>query len=103
MIARGTSELDEYYANAKGFPEVETAEDIADMPWRFRQFAIQDNYGNLLTFSKFLEGGNPRARISPFFAAPLSQLKQITTDSSFFIGDGNVQLMLEAQNPVSPS
>ncbi|KAJ5619466.1 hypothetical protein N7510_003450 [Penicillium lagena] len=59
MIALGTSELDEYYEHVKGFPEVEIAEDIEDTPWGFRQFTIKDNDGNLLTFFKFLEGGNP--------------------------------------------
>lgn len=59
MIALGTSELDEYYEVLKALPEVEITEEIEDKPWGYRQFTIRDNDGNLLSFFKFLEGGNP--------------------------------------------
>jgi uncharacterized glyoxalase superfamily protein PhnB len=59
MIGLGTRELDEYYDYLKSQTGVEFSEDIDDKPWGFRQFTIKDNDGNLLTFFKFLEGGNP--------------------------------------------
>ncbi|KAE8320030.1 pyridoxal phosphate-dependent transferase [Aspergillus transmontanensis] len=59
MVALGTHELDEYYRYLKGRDEVTIAEDIEDTPWGFRQFTIEDQDGNKLTFFKFLEGGNP--------------------------------------------
>lgn len=59
MVALGTSQLDEFYVYLKGIPGVEFDENIEDKPWGFRQFTIKDNDGNLLTFFKFLEGGNP--------------------------------------------
>lgn len=59
MVALGTSQLDEFYVYLKDIPGVEFDEDIEDKPWGFRQFTIKDNDGNLLTFFKFLEGGNP--------------------------------------------
>lgn len=59
MVGLGTSELDEYYCYLKGQPGVEITEDIEDKPWGFRQFTIKDNDENLLTFFKYLEGGNP--------------------------------------------
>jgi catechol 2,3-dioxygenase-like lactoylglutathione lyase family enzyme len=59
MIGLGTCELDEYYVYLKSQCGVEFAEDIEDTPWGFRQFTIKDNDENLLTFFKFLEGGNP--------------------------------------------
>lgn len=59
MIALGTSELDLFHAYLKRTPGIEFEEEIDDKPWGFRQFTIKDNDGNLLTFFKFLEGGNP--------------------------------------------
>jgi catechol 2,3-dioxygenase-like lactoylglutathione lyase family enzyme len=59
MVALGTSELDEYHTHLKGLGDVVFAEGIEDTPWGFRQFTIKDSDGNLLTFFKFLEGGNP--------------------------------------------
>ena len=59
MIALGTLELDGYYDYLKRLADVEITEEIEDTPWGYRQFTIKDNDGNLLTFFKFLEGGNP--------------------------------------------
>ncbi|KAJ5960455.1 uncharacterized protein N7479_007605 [Penicillium vulpinum] len=59
MIALGTSQLDDYYNYLRCLEDVEIVEDVEDTPWGFRQFSVKDNDGNLLTFFKFLEGGNP--------------------------------------------
>ncbi|KAJ5861358.1 uncharacterized protein N7529_008668 [Penicillium soppii] len=59
MIALGTRQLDEYYDYLGRLAGIEITEEIEDTPWGFRQFTIKDNDGNLLTFFKFLEGGNP--------------------------------------------
>jgi uncharacterized glyoxalase superfamily protein PhnB len=58
-IALGTSELDDFHVYLKRTPGVEFDKEIEDTPWGFRQFTIKDIDGNLLTFFKFLEGGNP--------------------------------------------
>ncbi|KAF9215503.1 hypothetical protein BGZ59_001180 [Podila verticillata] len=59
MIALGTTELDELYKCLQASTTVKIVEMIKDEPWGFRQFSIEDNEGNCLTFFKFLEGGNP--------------------------------------------
>ncbi|KAF4759799.1 hypothetical protein HAV15_005643 [Penicillium sp. str.  len=59
MIALGTSQLDEYYNHLRSLDDVEIVEDVEDTPWGYRQFSIKDNDGNILTFFKFLKGGNP--------------------------------------------
>lgn len=58
-IALGTSQLDDFHVYLKSTPGIEFDEEIEDTPWGFRQFTIKDIDGNLLTFFKFLEGGNP--------------------------------------------
>lgn len=58
MIALGETELDDYYQLLKKEGEVEIVEEIADMEWGYRQFAVKDGDGNRLVFFKFLEGGN---------------------------------------------
>ncbi|KAM5344818.1 hypothetical protein ACJ41O_010680 [Fusarium nematophilum] len=57
-IALGTTQLDQMYEAVKA-RDVEIEEEIQDQPWGYRQFAIKDPDGNILTFFKFLEGGNP--------------------------------------------
>ncbi|KAJ5774021.1 hypothetical protein N7457_008917 [Penicillium paradoxum] len=59
MIALGTSQLDKHYDYLKCLTDVEIEGEIEDTPWGYRQFTIKDIDGNLLTFFKFLEGGNP--------------------------------------------
>lgn len=59
MIALGTKELDEMYALVKQHAEMVVLDEIQDMPWGRRQFAIADPDGNRLVFFTFLEGGNP--------------------------------------------
>jgi len=59
MIALGTTQLDELYTCLQSRKTVNIVELIQDEPWGFRQFTIEDNDGNRLTFFKFLEGGNP--------------------------------------------
>lgn len=34
-------------------------EKLEDKEWGYRQFAVKDDDGNVLTSFKFLEGGNP--------------------------------------------
>ncbi|CAI7610422.1 unnamed protein product [Penicillium pancosmium] len=53
------SKLDDFHVYLKSTPSIEFDEEIEDTPWGFRQFTIKDIDGNLLTFFKFLEGGNP--------------------------------------------
>lgn len=59
MVALGTSQLDDFHAYLKNITGVEFDQEMEDKPWGFRQFSIKDNDGNLLTFFKYLEGGNP--------------------------------------------
>ncbi|KAK2763771.1 hypothetical protein FQN54_009388 [Arachnomyces sp. PD_36] len=59
MIALGTDELDEFYGLLNERGVVRIVAQIKDEEWGYRQFAIEDNSGNKLTFFKFLEGGNP--------------------------------------------
>lgn len=59
MIALGTTQLDEFHDHLCSRAKVQIVEPIQDEPWGYRQFTIKDNDGNLLTFFKFLEGGNP--------------------------------------------
>jgi hypothetical protein len=59
MIALGTTQLDAFYSLLVSQRKVEVVEPIADKEWGYRQFAIKDNDGNILTFFRFLEGGNP--------------------------------------------
>ncbi|KAL2814104.1 Glyoxalase/Bleomycin resistance protein/Dihydroxybiphenyl dioxygenase [Aspergillus granulosus] len=62
MIALGTEELDEFYKYLTGLADgmgVDIVEPVEDKEWGFRQFTIKDPDGNVLTFFKFLEGGNP--------------------------------------------
>lgn len=59
MVALGTKELDEFHEHLQSRAKVEIVEPIEDKPWGYRQFTINDNDGNRLTFFKFLEGGNP--------------------------------------------
>lgn len=58
MIALGTDELDELYVILKERGIVKIVQPIKDEEWGYRQFSMEDNYGNKLTFFKFLEGGN---------------------------------------------
>lgn len=59
MIALGTEELDEFHRILQERGIVKIVEPIKDEEWGYRQFSIEDNSGNVLTFFKFLEGGNP--------------------------------------------
>lgn len=59
MIALGTEAVDQYHDLLKKEGRVTIVEPIADQPWGYRQFAIQDNNGNKIQFFRFLEGGNP--------------------------------------------
>lgn len=59
MIALGTSDLDEYYQLMQSRVGVKIIEEIEDKDWGYRQFSLEDGDGNILTFFKFLEGGNP--------------------------------------------
>jgi len=59
MVALGTTQLDEYYKHLLTRGTVDITEPIADQPWGYRQFSIRDIDGNILTFFKFLQGGNP--------------------------------------------
>ncbi|KAK2808915.1 hypothetical protein FQN50_004188 [Emmonsiellopsis sp. PD_5] len=59
MIALGTRQLDDYYTVLMEKGTVKITRPIADMEWGYRQFTLEDNDGNSLTFFRFLEGGNP--------------------------------------------
>lgn len=39
--------------------KLEITEEIENKDWGYRQFSMEDGDGNVLTFFKFLEGGNP--------------------------------------------
>lgn len=59
MIALGTEAVDQYHDLLREEGRVTIIEPIADQPWGYRQFAIQDIDGNKIQFFRFLEGGNP--------------------------------------------
>ncbi|KAF5019563.1 hypothetical protein F66182_8416 [Fusarium sp. NRRL 66182] len=58
-IALGTRQLDQLYDSIKAQRSCVIEEEIQDQSWGYRQFSIKDPDGNMLTFFKFLEGGNP--------------------------------------------
>lgn len=58
-IALGTAELDTFYEKVKEEGRVTIVEKLEDKEWGYRQFAVKDDDGNVLTSFKFLEGGNP--------------------------------------------
>ncbi|KAK2747034.1 hypothetical protein FQN55_005303 [Onygenales sp. PD_40] len=58
MIALGTRELDEYYNMLMEKGAVKGMQPIGDMEWGYRQFMLEDNHGNTLSFFRFSEGGN---------------------------------------------
>ena len=55
----GDVRLEEFHKELKGKGEVVFVEELGDMDWGYRQFGIKDLDGNVLTFFRFLEGGNP--------------------------------------------
>jgi uncharacterized glyoxalase superfamily protein PhnB len=59
MIALGCEELDEFYAELRVKGEVKIVEKVADKEWGYRQFAVRDCDGNVITFFRLLEGENP--------------------------------------------
>lgn len=59
MIALGTDAVDQYHDLLKQEGRVNIVDPIADRPWGYRQFTIQDIDGNKIQFFRFLEGGNP--------------------------------------------
>ena len=59
MIALVTEAVDQYHDLLKQEGRVTIIEPIADQPWGYRQFAIQDLDGNKIQFFRFLKGGNP--------------------------------------------
>ena len=59
MIALGTDAVDQYYALLMSEHKLKIVEPIADRPWGYRQFTVQDPDGNEIQFFRFLEGGNP--------------------------------------------
>ena len=59
MIALDTEGLDEFYGVLKARNTMKIVEPIEDKEWGYRQFSVADADGNILTFFKFLQGGNP--------------------------------------------
>ena len=59
MSTRGLEHLHEMLRACSQKGEVEMEKTARDEPWGFREFAIKDLDGNILTFFRYLEGGNP--------------------------------------------